>query len=92
MPEWTLMSSKYMPHFTSPLTKLCSAMRDKSINKDTIKPTVHARPFLKLEEGNPFYVLLVLSALLFPQFKGTKPPGVVRAKRQQGMSLSTLQS
>lgn len=41
-------------------------------------------PFIKLEEGNPFYVLPVISEPLFPQFKGPKSPGFTRAKCQRG--------
>jgi hypothetical protein len=49
------------------------------------KPVINKKPFLKIEDGNPFYVLPVISAPLFPQFKGPRTPGVVRAGRQQGM-------
>jgi hypothetical protein len=46
--------------------------------------TVNVKPFLKVEEGNPFYVIPVVSEPLFPQFKGAKPRGVIRAKGQKG--------
>ena len=55
-------------------------------------PTVNVKPFLKLEEGNPFYVLPVISGPLFPQFKGAKSPGVLRPKHQQGRLLSAHRS
>ena len=90
-PGWMLVSTVYMHRFTSPLTDVRIAARDKS-DKDAVKTTVRTRPFLKLEEGNLFHVLPVLSAPLFPQFKGFKSPGVVRAKCQQGISLPTTGS
>ena len=48
------------------------------------KQQVKLLSFLKVEEGNPFYVLPVVSEPLFPQFKGPKTPGVVRTQRQRG--------
>ena len=46
------------------------------------------KPFLELEDGNPFYVLPVISDPLFPQFKGPRTPGVMRTKRQKGGCLA----
>ncbi|KAF9782851.1 hypothetical protein BJ322DRAFT_178294 [Thelephora terrestris] len=48
------------------------------------KPNVNVKSFLKVEDGNPFYVLPVISEPLFPQFKGPSTPGVTRNKRQLG--------
>ena len=53
-------------------------------NSPAGQPSVNVRPFLKIEDGNPFYVLPVVSAPLFPQFKGVRPLGVTRAKQQKG--------
>ena len=53
-------------------------------------PVVNVKPFLKVEEGNPFYVLPVVGEPLFPQFKGPRTPGVIRAKRQRGMPFIKL--
>jgi hypothetical protein len=47
---------------------------------------INIKPFLKIEEGNPFYVIPVVSEPLFPQFKGTRTRGVTRAKDQKGGS------
>jgi hypothetical protein len=53
--------------------------------------TINIKPFLKNEEGNPFYLVPSKSDPLFPQFKGIKPLGVTRAKNQTGeLCLSLL--
>ena len=49
-----------------------------------IKPAINIKSFFKVEEGNHFYVLPVVSEPLFPQFKGPSSPGVVHTKHQQG--------
>ena len=57
------------------------------------KSVVNVKSFLKTEDGNPFYVLPVISEPLFPQFKGPKASaGVVRTGSRQGMFLSLLKS
>ena len=69
-----LDASKHLCLYTPPYCQLIvsSAVLSKSVSK------VEARPFLKLEGGNPFYGAPVSSPPLFPQFKGIKPLGVTR--------------
>jgi hypothetical protein len=59
-----------------------AAAIDKPTSARNTKSIVNVRSFLKFEEGNPFYVLPVISEPLFPQFKGPRTPGVVRTERQ----------
>ena len=51
------------------------------------RPAVNQKPFLKLEEVNPLYVLPVTSSPLFPQLRGPRSPGVMRAGRQYGACM-----
>ena len=53
-------------------------------NPAGVPPVIHVKLLLKMEDGNPFYVILVVSAPIFPHFKGLKPLGVTRAKNQKG--------
>ena len=53
-------------------------------------PFLQIKPFLKVENRNPFYVIPVISEPLFPQFKGPSTPGFTRSKRQRGLSLIVL--
>ena len=50
----------------------------------TYKSTHIFLTFLKIKDSNPFYILPVVSAPLFPQFKGVRPLSVTRAKQQKG--------
>lgn len=59
---------------------------DPAANADT-DPNPVAKPFVKRAENQPFYVVPVVSEVLFPQFKGAKTVGVVRAKGRKGMYL-----
>jgi hypothetical protein len=57
---------------------------------DAVKPTLSIKPFVKHEKNSPFYVVPVLSPVVFPQFKGNSTPGVLRVAGQRGTRLSFL--
>jgi hypothetical protein len=63
---------------------------DKPTPMGAAKTNVNVKSFLKVEDGNPFYVLPVISEPLFPQFRGPRTPGVTRSERQRGALLSLL--
>lgn len=67
-----------------------SAVNEKPGSAGGIKPAVNVKSFLKVEEGNPFYVLPVISEPLFPQFKGPRSPGVIRVGHQQGACCCSI--
>lgn len=48
------------------------------------QPVINVKSLLKIEDGNPFFVLPICSKRIFPHFKGPKPLGVTRAKNQKG--------
>ncbi|KAF9642271.1 hypothetical protein BDM02DRAFT_3193571 [Thelephora ganbajun] len=52
---------------------------DSTLSNSAGELTINVKPFLKREDGNPFYVIPVVSAPLFPQFKGAKALGVVES-------------
>jgi len=66
------------------------AAPDKSDGGCNSGPIVNTRPFVKYKEGNPFFMLPVISELLFPQFKGLRSPGFLHIKHQQGMCLAVV--
>jgi hypothetical protein len=51
------------------------------------EPNPGVKPFIKKAIGRSYFVVPIISALLFPQFKGKKSPGVIRSKGQKGMCL-----
>lgn len=77
----TLDSSEYLTH-ASPSD--CWLKVTLALSGSAGGLTVRIRPFIKVEDGNPFYVVPVVSEPLFPQFKGGRPIGVMRAKGQKG--------
>jgi hypothetical protein len=53
--------------------------------EEAVKPhVVSVKPFVKLPPNHPFFVVPVIGTVLFPQFKGSKSPGVLRTKGHKG--------
>jgi len=92
----TLLSDELNDHNQAVLEFLLSVQEDAEKKLDSTlssasgeRPTIAVKPWLKIEDGNPFYVLPVVSPPLFPQFRGIRPLGVTRARNQRGrMSLN----
>jgi len=57
---------------------------------DSAEPNPAVKPFVKKENGCPFFIIPVSSSLLFPQFKGTRSPGVLRTKGQKGRRFASI--
>jgi hypothetical protein len=54
-------------------------------------PALSVKPFVKLPPNQSFFVVPVIGSVLFPQFKGSRSPGVLRAKGHKGrVSLNPL--
>jgi hypothetical protein len=64
-------------HFCSYTPLFCQLIVSLTVLSKSVSK-IEARPFLKLEGGNPFYGAPVSNPPLFPQFEGIKPLGVTR--------------
>lgn len=58
--------------------------------EEAVKPHVSVKPFVKHPPNLPFFVVPVIGSVLFPQFKGSKSPGVLRAKGRKGVFVTGL--
>lgn len=55
--------------------------------EEVVKPHVSIKPFVKHPPNLPFFIVPVIGSVLFPQFKGPRSPGVLRAKGRKGAFL-----
>ena len=55
--------------------------------EEAVELRVSVKPFVKHPPNLPFFVVPVISSVLFPQFKSPKSPGVLRAKGRKGSFL-----
>ena len=81
-------ADRYMDggEFLSFLRTACQSLSD-TCPTESAERNPAVKPFLKKEGDYPFFIIPVLSPALFPQFKGTKSPGVLRTKGQKGTCL-----
>ena len=64
---------------------LCLIGGSNGEGEEAVKPhVVSVKPFVKLPPNHSFFVVPVIGTVLFPQFKGSKSPGVLRSKGRKG--------
>lgn len=86
---WDSVGFSHSPPGPQPST-ICPIASANDEDNDRAEPALSVRPFAKREKGVDFYVILTISLILFPQFKGVKQPGVLRASGRKGMFLVLL--
>jgi hypothetical protein len=84
MNAWVPVSLSGFPASHTP-SNPCLIGGSNGEGEEAVKPhVVSVKPFVKLPPNHPFFVIPVIGTVLFPQFKGSKSPGVLRTKGRKG--------
>ena len=67
----------------------CQSLSDMRL-AGSAKPNHGVKPFVKKENNCSYFIIPVISPVIFPQFKATKSPGVLRARGQKGRRLPPI--